>query len=71
MDFIRRCHWYKGKTNYRPPVVMNTECGGFEYIKLPHTNFLFKRIDAKDIVQVQSMKFPSSLVFYEEFKHNR
>ena len=55
MDFIRRYYWYKGKTNYRPPVV-NVEYGNFDGVKLPLISKPFKSIDTKEFVSVQPMK---------------
>jgi hypothetical protein len=53
--FIRRYYWYRGKTNYRPPVVVNRECGGWSGINLPLVSKSFKSIDKKEFVTVQPM----------------
>ncbi len=70
--FIRRYWWYRGKTNYQPPVE-HRECSGNEFwgwadLLLPQMSIPFKRIDAKDIVAVQPMAHPASIVFYDKFK---
>jgi len=53
--FIRRYYWYRGKTNYRPPIVLNRECGGWGGFRLPLISKPFKSINAKEFVSVQPM----------------